>query len=171
MQLRKGAVFALLHLALSGLSFASGGGMWTPLFASAAILCHCNYSMPTQGQRFVPVELSYNDVTLKILALKDTGNCLRDPVTGKSVLVIGGKVAQKLTGLTQAQLKDPAAAMGTMPGLRLIPYQTVGRDHGLMLAMRFQNVKIGHWQGSALVAFAPEGLENTEYEAITGGTV
>lgn len=169
LQLRKGGVFALLHLALSGLSRASGGGMWTPLFASAAIYFLCNCSAPVQGQRFVPVKLTYKDVTLKILALKDTGNCLRDPVTGKSVLVIGAKIAQKLTGLTAAQLKDPVASMGAISGLRLIPYKTIGREHGMMLAMRFQDVKIGHWQGSALVAFAPEGLENTVYQGITGG--
>ena len=59
--------------------------------------------------------------------------------------------------------------MGALPGLRLIPFCTVGSQNGLMLAMRFKKVKIGAWQGSALVAFAPEGLENTGYPGITGG--
>ena len=168
-QLQKGSIFALLHMALSWLSLGAGGGAWTPLFAATGILFLCSWSTPAQTQRFIPVELTYDDVTLKILALKDTGNCLKDPVTGRSVLVISPKVAEKLTGLTQGQLKDPVGTMGAIPGLRLIPFSTVGNKNGLMLAMRFKNVKIGAWQGSALVAFAPEGLENMDYQGITGG--
>lgn len=168
-QLRKGSVFVLLNMALSWLSIGAGGGMWTPLFASGAIFFLCTWSSPVQAQRFVPVELTYGGKTLKILALKDTGNCLKDPVTGRSVLIIGAKVAEKLTGLTPGQLKDPVGSMGTIPGLRLIPFRTVGNKNGLLLAMRFQNVRIGAWKGSSLVAFAPEGLENTDYQGITGG--
>lgn len=168
-QMQKGAVFALLHMALSWLSLGAGGGTWTPLFAAAGILFLCSWSTPDKSQRFVPVEISNNKVSLKILALKDTGNSLKDPITGRSVLVIGPKIAEKLTGLTQQQLKDPVGSMGALPGLRLIPFCTVGSQNGLMLAMRFKKVKIGAWQGSALVAFAPEGLENTDYQGITGG--
>jgi len=102
--------------------------------------------------------------------LEDTGNCLRDPVTGASVLVVGAQAARLLTGLTQQQLRSPLTTLGTIPGLRLIPYRTVGTGAGLLLAMRFQNVRIGSWQGSTLVAFAPEGLEmGHPYQALTGG--
>ncbi len=168
-QMQKGAVFTLLHMALSWLSLGAGGGVWTPLFSASGILFLCSWCTPSQTQRFVPVELTYDKVTLKILALKDTGNCLKDPVTGRSVLVISPKITEKLTGLTQTQLQDPVGTMGAIPGLRLIPFTTVGNKNGLMLAMRFKKVKIGAWQGSALVAFAPEGLENTDYQGITGG--
>ena len=41
---------------------------------------------------------------VSIVALRDSGNTLRDPVSGEQVLVVSGEVAEKLTGLTQEQL-------------------------------------------------------------------
>ena len=105
-----------------------------------------------------------------ILALRDTGNSLRDPITGESVLIIGPEAARQLTGLSSAQLRDPVSAIGSLPGLRLLPYRAVGKEGGMLLALRLQKVMIGSWQGTKTVAFAPEGLgENSEYQALTGG--
>ena len=61
--------------------------------------------------------------------------------------------------------------MGTLPGLRLIPYKTVGGS-GLLLGLWLQDVKIGSSQGSSLVAFSPE-IFSAEgmYQALTGGNV
>lgn len=119
----------------------------------------------------VPVHLTYENRNLTLTALRDTGNRLRDPVTGAPVLVIGPKAAEELTGLTQKQLKDPVQAIGKLPGLRLIPYEAVGSS-GFLLALRLRQVRIGTWQGSHVVAFAPEGLEaKMGFEALIGGTV
>lgn len=117
----------------------------------------------------IPVLLQYRDKALSLTALWDTGNCLRDPITGGPVLVIGPKAAEKLTGLTSEQLCDPIATMGALPGLRLIPYKTVG-GAGFLLGLQLPKVRIGQWQGSHIVAFAPMGLEgNRGYEALIGG--
>ena len=103
------------------------------------------------------------------MALRDTGNCLIDPITGGSVLVIGAQAAEKLTGLTAGQLKDPLRTMGQLPGLRLIPYKTIGNT-GFLLALKIPEAKIGNRQGSTIVAFSPLIL-GTNYQALTGGTV
>jgi stage II sporulation protein GA (sporulation sigma-E factor processing peptidase) len=122
------------------------------------------------GKHFVPVELSYGGEKVTLTALQDTGNSLRDPLTGQPVLVIGANAAQKLTGLTPEQIRDPAKALTALPGLRLVPYRAVGRQNGMLLALKMDNVKIGAFRGSRVVAFAPEGLgENGEYQALTGG--
>ena len=43
---------------------------------------------------------------------------------------------------------------------------------GMLLALRFENVKLGSRQQSALVAFAPEGLGKGQmYQALTGGAL
>jgi stage II sporulation protein GA (sporulation sigma-E factor processing peptidase) len=107
-----------------------------------------------------------------LTALQDTGNTLRDPITGRQVLVVGADVAQKLTGLTVQQLKKPVENVGLLPGLRLIPYRAVGQEAGLLLALKLPQVKIGTWQGNSLVAFAPEGLSpDGAYQALTGGVL
>ena len=55
-------------------------------------------------------------------------------------------------------------------GLRLIPYSCVGNSSAMMLAMRMQDVTVGKRKGSALVAFAPGGLDGKSgFDALTGG--
>lgn len=168
---RRGAVFTILSLALYGITQGFGGdGVAAVAIAAVGVflLCIIGFRGRLPGQVFVPVEILQGDTSLQLTALRDTGNTLQDPVTGQSVLVIDAKSAGKLTGLTKEQLEKPVETMGAIPGLRLVPYHTVGKDGGLMLAMKFQNVKIGKWKGSQLVAFAPEGLGGT-YDALTGG--
>ena len=173
--LRKGLVFAFLSLALGGAVLTMGkGGFWGILAAAGVLclLCCFGFQGRIGGTSLVPVELHYNGRHLCLTALQDTGNTLRDPVTGQQVLVIGADAALQLTGLTRTQLQCPVESMGAIPGLRLIPYHSVGVSGGFLLALKLQNVKIGTWRGSSLVAFAPDGLSlEGEYQALTGGAI
>jgi len=170
--LRRGAIFAFLSLALGGAVIGMGkGGFWGILCAAGILCLLCSFGFRGRigGVTYIPIELTYGKKHLHLTALQDTGNTLRDPLTGRQVLVIGADTAGELTGLTREQLRDPVGSLGTLPGLRLIPYRTVD-SHRFMLAMRFQNVKIGSWQGSSLVAFSPEGFSpDGAYQALTGG--
>ncbi len=173
--LRRAAVFVLLSMALGGVAMGLGdGSFWSIAGAAAGIfaLCVLGFRGQLGARSYVPVELYYGGRHVSLTALQDTGNTLRDPVSGRPVLVIAPEAARALTGLSQQQLREPVEAMGALPGLRLIPYKAVGCDSGLMLGIKLSQVKIGSWTGSSLVAFAPEGL-STEgaYEALTGGTV
>jgi len=172
--LRRGAVFALLSLAMGGVVLGIGQGGAISAVCTACILCIlCCFGFRGGLSRatYIPVELSYRNKHLCLTALQDTGNTLRDPVTGQQVLVIGADAAQLLTGLTQKQLRSPVESLGAIPGLRLIPYHSIASG-GFLLALRLQRVKIGSWKGSALVAFAPEGLsEEGAYQALTGGAL
>ena len=119
----------------------------------------------------VAVELCWEGRCERVIALRDTGNGLRDPITGDQVLVIGPEVACKLTGLSRRELKNPVEtlAKGKLPGLRLIPYTAVS-GKGMLLALRLPQVRIGSIEQSTLVAFAAEGLSGSGgFEALTGG--
>ena len=169
--LRRGVVFAVLSFALGGAVVGIGQGGPAELLGTAGVLCIlCCFNLRGKsGSLYVPVELSYQGKNMQLTALRDTGNTLVDPVTGRQVLVVGADVAQTLTGLTQEQLSTPVESMGIIPGLRLIPYRSVG-SNGFLLGMRIKNVKIGNWQGSSLVAFAPGWLHpEGAYQALTGG--
>jgi stage II sporulation protein GA (sporulation sigma-E factor processing peptidase) len=118
----------------------------------------------------VPVQLKHQGKTMTLMALRDTGNMLRDPVSGKPVLVVSPDVAQDLLGLTHEQLRKPIESIGALPGLRLIPYKTIGQHGAMMLGMRLQEVRIGLRKGNGLVAFAPERIgSGGAYKALTGG--
>lgn len=169
--LRKGALYFLLRLALDGIAAGLDRGGLLPLCAGALGLCLvCTLGFRGGvGKQYVPVELYHRGKHLHITALRDTGNTLRDPITGRSVVVVGPEVAAQLTGLSYEQLRTPAKSILSLPGGRLIPYKTIADPSGLLLALPIKEAKIGTWKGSCLVAFAPEKLGNGEFEALTGG--
>lgn len=172
---RRCGVFVLLSLALGGLAVSIGKGDMATLLLSAAgmwLLCRIAFGEGVGGREYAQVEIAEGETAISLTALRDSGNTLQDPITGESVLVIGPEAAEKLTGLTAAQLRSPLESLGTVPGLRLIPYRAVGCSGGMLLAKRFEKVTVGGKRGKVLVAFAPEGLgEGQMYQALTGGAL
>ena len=173
---RRAVVFIVLSMALGGVAMGVNRKNFGMLLLCALglwMLCAAGFGGQAGSRSYVPVEFSVGERKLTVLALWDTGNLLKDPVTGEQVLVADPMVANQLLGLSREDLAHPVQTMasGKKPGLRLIPYKTVGGT-GLLLALRLQNVKIGSWQGSTLVAFAPEGLSREgAYQALTGGAL
>lgn len=173
---KRSGLFALLSLALGGMAAGSGqvsipmlilctGGIW--------LLCRIGLAGGVTGRGYVPLEIRYQGRVVRLTALRDTGNSLRDPITGEQVLVIGADAAWELTGLTAAQLRDPLGTVGkrVLPGLRLIPYQAVGQPAGMLVAMRLKDVKVGERCDAALVAFAPDRIGMHEgFQALMGGS-
>jgi stage II sporulation protein GA (sporulation sigma-E factor processing peptidase) len=175
--IRKTILFLLLSWAIGGITLGfEQGSIWSTIAAAGGvcIMCAVGFREKIGAIAYIPLELSYNGVKLNLVAMQDTGNTLRDPITGDYVIIIGADAAMELTGLTQEQLENPVAAMGmtAFSGLRLIPYRSVGQSRGMLLAMRIPHVRIGSWKGSRLVAFSPEkvGSKGT-YQALTGGVI
>lgn len=169
-------LFTLLSMSLAGIALAVGvGGFWMPVLSAGAMWLLCRVCFRTAAAReYVPLEIVFRGRKVRLTALRDTGNTLRDPVTGEQVLVIGPEAAAQLTGLTQSQLRAPLDTMtlGVLPGLRLIPYRAVGQPGGMMLGMRFREVTLGGSRGAAVVAFASEQIGGKDgYEALTGGVI
>ena len=161
------AVFVLLTMTLGGVALTlgrsdgpglvlAGGGLW--------LLCRMGFGDGIGRREYVTVSLSYGERQCSVIALRDSGNTLRDPITGEQVLVVSGDVAQQLTGFSREQLTRPLETLAQNPGigLRLIPFHAVGNSCGLMLGMRFSEVRIGRELRSAVVAFAPEGVGEGE---------
>lgn len=171
LSVRRSALFLLLMLSVGGITTGFAGiGKWELLIAAVCFLVLLFTARSTgTGVEFVPMELSYGGRSMKITALRDTGNGLRDPITGESVIVVGPKIAFTFTGLTEQQLKHPAESLPLLPGGRLIPYRSVGVENGLLMAIRFPVVKVGNRTSNTLVAFAPAGFqENGSFQALVG---
>lgn len=172
---KRSGIFLLLTMAMGGAMIQLGRGDMFSVALGAffcLLLSAVSFGGQVGGRNYVPLQITSGDHCASIIALKDTGNTLRDPLTGEPVLVVSPAVAGRLTGLTQQQLKNPLDTLSsqTVPGLRLIPYHSVGNAAGFLLAKRFEDVVIGGKRKSTLVAFAAEGLGNGEiYQALTGG--
>lgn len=123
----RGGIFLLLSMSLGGIAMGMGqGSIWMLLLSLLLMWLLCGISFRGSiGQReYIPVTLCWEDKEMSIIALKDTGNTLHDPLTGEQVLVAGADVGMKLLGLTEHQLMHPVEtlASGAYQGLRLIPY-------------------------------------------------
>lgn len=175
--IKRTGMFLLLSFAMGGCATGFGRNDFGMLLLSAGIICLlCRICVGTGAgaRRFVPVVIHQGDVSVAVTALRDTGNTLRDPITGEQVLILGPEEAEKLIGLSPSQLRKPMETMmeRPIPGLRLVPFAAIGQPAGMLLAKRMEKVQVGSWRGSALVAFAPDRIGNGEsYRALTGGAV
>ena len=97
-------------------------------YQEAKVCLICLLSMNGRsGGHYLPVVISHGGRTIQLTALADTGNTLRDPISGWPVLVTDSWAAEHLLGLTREQLSDPVGFLTECvnPGLRLIPFHSV----------------------------------------------
>ena len=120
--------------------------------------------------------------TTAFTAFCDTGNALRDPVSGAPVLVVSpgrldGALPREVRSLLDrgalerpAELLEPMMRAAPELRFRLIPYHAVGVAGGLLLAVRRDWTEVGGGRYAGLpVAFSPTEL-GTGYSALWGGT-
>ncbi len=170
--LRRSILFVLLSMALGGVALGfDRGSSWQLIGAATAVclMCILGFKDKVGSQQFIPVDIRHNGKQTTMTALQDTGNTLRDPITGESVLIAGPDAANILLGLTSKQLASPAESLTAAPGLRIIPYRSVGQQNGLLLAIRPDQVRIGGRLIRTIVAFTPEPIGNDGYQALAGG--
>lgn len=110
------------------------------------------------NREFYPVSLYLGDKIIKVNALMDTGNGLREPHTNQVVCVIDRQIVEEnFYPLEETKI-------------RYIPYQTVG-DQGVLLATVLDKLHVGGdknlWVEHPIVAFSKEKIskQNT-YEFI-----
>ena len=167
-------LFVLLSMALGGLALSLNHGRFQGLVAGAgglALLCIMGFAGRSPGKRLIPVTMEHEGRAISFLALLDTGNTLKDPVTGEPIVIAGPRAARELLGLEAWQLRDPVQTMTAMgrEKLRLIPYHTVGTDRGFLLGLRCDRVKYDGKTGRKMVAFSGEDFPGGEYEGLIGG--
>ena len=130
------------------------------------------------GGGLVTLRLSHNGRSLDLLALRDTGHSLTDPLTGRPVLVVESRaLRQLLPGLEPELSAHPveqlARARERMPeaAFQLLPYRAVGVEHGLLLALRLDRAE---WAGGTvercLTALSPTPVSGEGgYQALVSG--
>ncbi len=175
--LRRGLVFFLLSMALGGL--ASGIGVtsgWSLVLAGAVIWLVCLLGIPEgkKGGAYIPVVIEHKGRALRLTALVDTGNTLKDPLSGKPVLVVDALAGNRLLDISPQELQRPleTVALGKYKGLRLIPYASIGQPAGMLLAVKPERVYMDGKQADVLVAFAPQRIgQGKNFNALVGGAV
>jgi hypothetical protein len=170
----KGIGYAFIFLIMSGLAEGLHDmDFWTLILCAAVVLLAFLLRSDDAGRgRYASVTIEHHGAKVSLMALRDTGNFLRDPVTGQDVLIVDQKAGTDLLGLTAAQLADPigTVASGAYPGLRLIPFSALGTPGSLLLAIRVENLILDGVKMSKIVAFAPHSIgEGQGFRALAGG--
>ena len=105
------------------------------------------------------VDLYVNDKMFQVKALVDTGNSLRDPVSGQPVSVLQQRIAKKL-------LEEKAEK-----NFRYIPYKTIGKSEGVLPVFRIDRMCVQRdtdcWVDTPLIGICEEEISaEGEYEMI-----
>ena len=190
--LRLGAVFALLSLVLCGAVYAfscvgkvpvySRGYFLYPvsfgslLLTAFAVSLACRLLLPPldhSNNSLLPLTLEHEGKRVSLTALRDSGNTLRDPLSGGEVLTVYWKALRPLLppAITEESLEDPTTLLPNIRELspRLIPYRAVGTKKGILLAIPLQ-ISLGKETRIGLVALSPTPVsDGGAYEALTGG--
>ena len=175
--LQRTGIFVLLSMALCGIVVGLGQASVFMLVLGSAVmllLCSVSFRGSAGSREYINVKLFWEGRQMDIIALKDTGNTLRDPLTGEQVLVAGADIGEELLGLTPYQLMHPIETLASaeISGLRLIPYHAVGQTGAMLLAVRFPKAQIGKRELQPLVAFAPDKIARGEmYQMLAGGVI
>ena len=170
--IKRGVVFLLLQLAVIGI--AMGDSFWTVTLASLLIFLLSMAGQSGQEKRYVPVTISHGGKQFEMIALRDTGNTLLDPISGKHVLVADEIAAAHLLGITARELTKPieTIASGKWRGLRLIPYSAIGQPKGLLIGLKVDSLLVDGKQCDNMVAFAPQKIGRVgSFQALVGGMV
>ena len=174
-----GGILALQALGSRSLAMENGvlsSTLDLPLILLSAAVCYVGLTLLFQrgarhgGPReLVPAVLRLEGRRVALTALVDTGNTLTDPATGRPVMVAEGEKVGALfpagRAPTAEELRDPAALLerldrqGWRGRCRLLPYQAVGVECGMLLALRLDGARVGgeEWSG-LLLALSPTRL-------------
>ncbi len=189
-----GAVFLALSLAMGGLvlvlSAAMGAQIWLlegrayyalgfPTLALTGGAIYLGAWLLLQGTAkhaggTVRAAICLGGACTELTMLRDSGNTLRDPFTGRPAPVVERAVLERLLGVrldidavTSMQM---LRAIAPEVKLRLIPFRAVGTESALLLAVRCDSLQVGkNVHRDVYVAVSPTRVsEHGQYEGLIG---
>lgn len=111
---------------------------------AAAAICWCllrilfHRGSLTEGRRHRVITIREGDVRLRLRALVDTGNLLRDPISGRQVILVDPETLSSLLPLENGM--DPVEQLGMLsalcPRFSLMHFRTAGREDGMLITWR-----------------------------------
>ncbi len=190
--LRFSAIFSLLSVVLCGAVYSfycagkipvrSAGYLMYPvsfgslLLTAISVNIACRLLLPPLNHSpnsLLPLTLEGHGKRIRLTALQDTGNTLRDPLSGGEVITVYWKALRPILPpiVNETSLADPISLIPQLRTFspRLIPYRAVGTKNGILLAIPL-HISVGKESRTGLVALSPTPVsDGGAYEALTGG--
>lgn len=140
----------------------------------------------SKNNMFCNVEITYKENTVYSRAMIDTGNVLKDPITKTSVIITETKCLEKILPeyitdnieqIINGELEnlcDTEKLNEYRTRLRIIPFCSLGRENGILLAFKPDNISI-EWEDKkqdnikALIGIYDKKLTKSEkYNSLVG---
>ena len=104
----------------------------------SAVADPCDSQLHACKESFYQVEFTILHKKLEVCAFLDTGNFLYEPVSQMPVCILEEETFLKYFHEPLFKMIEKQEA----EGIRMIPYQSVGREHGMMPAVMANDMKI-----------------------------
>lgn len=133
---------------------------------------------------FCEIQINFNNKTSKIKAMIDTGNLLKDPITGNNVIIAESRTLENVIPIQV--LKNINNMLNTkveesneidkqyIARLRLIPFSSLGKQNGMLVGFKPDNI-IVHFEeiekqiDKVIVGIYDKNLSKTgEYSGLVG---
>ena len=133
------------------------------VYVVGAFLAFLLFSLLGRSKKIRETEVSLTDgeKTVSVTGLVDSGNLLKDPFSGKPVIVLSEKISNELFGDDAADLCH-AFCGAAVPErykekIRAIPMKTVGGE-SLLVGMNIDGISVGGKKCSAIIALSGDEL-------------
>jgi stage II sporulation protein GA (sporulation sigma-E factor processing peptidase) len=177
-----GVVLAVRLTGGAGLSAGADPGLLFVTFAACYAVLSAVFrgagGQSAKGYANLTIKLAGRELSVR--ALLDTGSSLRDPLTGRSVVVVGADELGPLFPREVARALSRAGGEGAVKALealgaggygarfRLVPYSAVGVRGGMLPAFRpDETIVDGQPRSGVLIAVSPNSVsDNGMYSAL-----
>ena len=120
---------------------------------------------------FSRIKLARLGKTVELTALVDTGNMLKDPLTGRKVIIAEAKKLSPLFGFDIESLLSENFRPDSLPeGFRVIPFSSIGKKNGLLAAFVPDTVEIDSEKKDNIITAIFDGTlsKSGDYNALMG---
>lgn len=106
--------------------------------------------------------------SVDLKALVDTGNMLKDPFSGKTVMIAEANMLSPLFDFDINKLAESTYETSLPPGFRLIPFSSIGKKSGLLVAFVPEKIIVDNLDKTNIVTALHTGKlsKNHEYNAL-----
>ncbi len=102
---------------------------------------------------YCTIKIYFNNKVATTTAMVDTGNMLKEPITGNSVIVVEAdlleeilpvEILQNIENIMRGEIYNVSEEIKTtyLSKLKLIPYSSLGKQNGMLLGIKVDKVEI-----------------------------
>ena len=128
-----------------------------------------HFSKKHNARSFTHITVVNDGKSVDLKALVDTGNMLKDPFSGKTVMIAEVEALEPLFEFDISTLAESSDAHSSLPpGFRLIPFSSIGRQSGILVAFVPERIIVDNLERKNIVTALHAGQlsKSREYNAL-----